>query len=202
MVLMKLWIVFFEDKSEKEEYFYTRFQLSRWMATIIVTCRNKEVREKDIERALIRDETPVIYLWPFTPQQTKTYVEKYAKYIEEYIKKLKKALEDAEKEIDQNLGITDPNSKEGRARAFYKAREKPRIAIPELWKVEQYEEAMGAIPGLDGMITEPFMLRLVLAALPGINKKYGKHNQVSRVQVYESFANQWFDFQIADIKKK
>ncbi|ETO05179.1 hypothetical protein RFI_32216 [Reticulomyxa filosa] len=71
----------FYRKNENEQYFYDRFNLSQWNAKVIVTCRSKVLNDDDIKSTLIgtnKNDTSMMYLWPFTKQQMSNYIEKFA----------------------------------------------------------------------------------------------------------------------------
>ncbi|ETO11695.1 WD-40 repeat protein [Reticulomyxa filosa] len=72
----------FYRKNEDEQYFYDRFNLNQWNASIIITCRSNVLRDDDIKTTLFgmnSNNTSMIYLWPFTKQQMHSYIEKFAK---------------------------------------------------------------------------------------------------------------------------
>ncbi|ETO13217.1 G-protein beta WD-40 repeats containing protein [Reticulomyxa filosa] len=65
----------FYRKNEHEKYFYDRFNLNKWNANVIVTCRSNVLNDEDISTTLIA--TSIIHLWPFTKQQMTDYTEKF-----------------------------------------------------------------------------------------------------------------------------
>ncbi|ETN97735.1 hypothetical protein RFI_39791, partial [Reticulomyxa filosa] len=63
-------------------YFYNRFNLNKWNANIIVSCRSHVLSDKDIKHVLIGSNnktTPVIYLWPFSKKKINQYIDKFMK---------------------------------------------------------------------------------------------------------------------------
>ncbi|ETO14549.1 G-protein beta WD-40 repeats containing protein [Reticulomyxa filosa] len=72
------------NNSNNENYFYNRFNLSKWNAKIIVSCRNNVLSDEDIKQILISSNnvittTSMIYLWPFSKEQMNGYIDKFVK---------------------------------------------------------------------------------------------------------------------------
>ncbi|ETO07394.1 G-protein beta WD-40 repeats containing protein [Reticulomyxa filosa] len=70
----------YNKTDDNNKYFYDHFNLNQWNAKVIVTCRSKVLNEEDITSALIginKNNTSMMYLWPFTKQQMHSYIEKF-----------------------------------------------------------------------------------------------------------------------------
>ncbi|ETO24762.1 hypothetical protein RFI_12393 [Reticulomyxa filosa] len=61
------------------------------------------------------------------------------------------------------------------------------------WTTQQYEETLNNYPNLHKMIEEPFLLQLILNVLPSLIQQYGAGSNISKVQIYEVFNDQWID---------
>ncbi|ETO33612.1 hypothetical protein RFI_03493 [Reticulomyxa filosa] len=72
----------------------------------------------------------------------------------------------------------------------------------ENWTPRQYEQTLRKYPNLHKMVQEPFLLRLILSALPILIKQHHVGANISRAQVYEVFIEQWLDVHIETICTK
>ncbi|KAG0294292.1 hypothetical protein BGZ96_001443 [Linnemannia gamsii] len=64
---------------------------------------------------------------------------------------------------------------------------------PRNWTTEDYMDKLTTIPNLLDLVKNPFLLTLVLAALPGVTE--GKQDmstiKITRVQLYDTFVDHW-----------
>ncbi|ETO32884.1 hypothetical protein RFI_04233 [Reticulomyxa filosa] len=66
-----------KSNETKGRYFYDRFDLSRWNAKFIVTCRSHVLNEEDIKQVLLGPTMTMAYLWPFSNEKMHAYIEKF-----------------------------------------------------------------------------------------------------------------------------
>ncbi|KAG0315151.1 hypothetical protein BGZ97_008545 [Linnemannia gamsii] len=66
---------------------------------------------------------------------------------------------------------------------------------PRTWRTQDYIDRLITIPNLLDLVRNPFLLSLALEALPGVTE--GKQDlstiKITRVQLYDTFVNHWFD---------
>ncbi|ETN99285.1 hypothetical protein RFI_38196, partial [Reticulomyxa filosa] len=77
------------NNNNNEKYFYNRFNLNEWNSKIIISCRSNVLNDDDINQILIGSNnittttttitTSITYLWPFSKQQMKWYIDKFIK---------------------------------------------------------------------------------------------------------------------------
>ncbi|ETO11869.1 hypothetical protein RFI_25507 [Reticulomyxa filosa] len=67
-----------KNNNNNGRYFHDRFNLNEWNAKFIVTCRSHVLSDEDIKHVLIgsKNITSMIYLWPFSKEQTHGYIDK------------------------------------------------------------------------------------------------------------------------------
>ncbi|ETO29132.1 NB-ARC domain-containing protein [Reticulomyxa filosa] len=98
-----------------------------------------------------------------------------------------------------------PFSKEqmrGYIHKFVQINHKNQICHYSNWTPQQYEETLQNYPNLHKMMEEPFLLRLILTVLPSLMKQHSIGTNISKVQVYEAFNQQWIDFHVQNISNK
>ncbi|CAL6061036.1 WD40_repeat protein [Hexamita inflata] len=61
----------------------------------------------------------------------------------------------------------------------------------EKFTIKQWNSAISDIKGLDQLITNPFILSIVLQIIPSLNSSARK--DINLLQIYEMFIKQWFD---------
>ncbi|ETO29863.1 WD repeat-containing protein [Reticulomyxa filosa] len=76
----------YRNNVNNNKYFYDYFNLNQWNANIVITCRSDVLHDDDIKQMLMginqnnipKTTTKMMHLWPFTKQQTYSYIEKFA----------------------------------------------------------------------------------------------------------------------------
>ncbi|CAL5993303.1 WD40_repeat protein [Hexamita inflata] len=61
----------------------------------------------------------------------------------------------------------------------------------EKFTIKQWNSIMSGIKGLDQLITNPFILSIVVQIIPSLNSSTRK--DINLLQIYETFITQWFD---------
>ncbi len=65
---------------------------------------------------------------------------------------------------------------------------------PTGWTAQAYQEAFSKQPNLKDLISNPFLLRVVLEALPYVEKKGKAESAIQlRMNLYDQFVRQWFE---------
>ncbi|UUM22293.1 pentapeptide repeat-containing protein [Mycoavidus sp. SF9855] len=68
-------------------------------------------------------------------------------------------------------------------------------ANPLSWTAERYQDVLKSIPNLKELVTNPFLLKITLDVLPGLENQ--EHNLstagLTRMALYDQFVEQWFE---------
>ncbi|ETN98705.1 hypothetical protein RFI_38787, partial [Reticulomyxa filosa] len=85
---------------------------------------------------------------------------------------------------------------------FVKMNKKNKMNDNLDWTVQQYETTLKNFPNLNKMMEEPFLLRMILTVLPSLMKQHPIGTEISKVQVYEVFNEQWIDIHVKNAVNK